>query len=85
MPAAVPDFGVGLDLLLKLLEVVLEGGLGLQELGDVVLQTGFALQQLRHRSVSEQASLPVRVSFSNDACASSNCDACSCRGHTCSG
>ena len=44
MPAAVPDFGAGLDLLLKLLEVVLEGGLGLQELGDVVLQTGFALQ-----------------------------------------
>ena len=80
MPAAVPDFGVGLDLLLKLLEVVLEGGLGLQELGDVVLQTGFALQQLRHRPVSEQASLPIR-----DACASSNCDACSCRGHTCSG
>lgn len=85
MPTEVPDFGVGLDLLLKLLDVVLEGGLGLQELRDVVLQTDFALQQLRHRPVSEQASLPVRVSFSDDACASSKCDACSYRGHTCSG
>ena len=44
----VTDLPVGVDLVHELLKVVLEGGLGLQEVVHVVLKAGFALQQFRH-------------------------------------
>ena len=58
----VTDLPVGVDLVHELLKVVLEGGLGLQEVGHVVLKAGFALQQFRHRPARQQASLRASAS-----------------------